>query len=562
MKSNRGFGQAINLAIPLLFIAILFYWPLAKILSRGFNGGWFSAITTIRIGSIIWFTIWQAFLSAIISLILGIPGAYLLYNRRFAGQKFLRAFITVPFILPTIVVAIGFTALQRLPIVGGLLYNGSLIPAIICAHVFMNYSLVVRSVGSMWSTLDSNTEDAAALDGAGRVRTLWSITMPQLRVAIISAFSLVFIYCFASFGIILVLGGGLVNSVETEIFTAATQYLDLPKTTGLAFVQISLTALVFLIAQRSNQHTVMIEQSDTSAKLKRVDHRDWLAVMVTGFVLVSFALPIASILVRAFIFNRHLALMNFRNLAGFGARDLLNITVGRAALNSVRNLTVSLTLTMLISFLVSYAISRRTSNRRTSNRRSRALQRLVDILFQIPLGISSVVLGFGYLITFSGGFLPLRSSWLVTPLVQSLMATPLVIRFIYPALISIDRDFLEAAATESASAWQTWWQIEFPLIQTSTYTAFGYAAIISLGEFGAASFLAYGDQGTLPTVLYQLISRPGEQNYGMAMATSATLIFLAFIMVYLTSAPRRIFKRFGLRSVEAESGRVGELVSY
>ena len=534
MNSKRRYGLTLVVVIPLVFIGVLFYLPLGRILSMGFDGGTIAAITTHRIAAIVWFTIWQAFLSAVITLILGIPGAYLLYNRRFKGQKFLRAVITVPFVLPTIVVAIGFTSLRTLPLVGGLFSGASMIPAIICAHVFMNYSLIVRGVGSMWSTLDSRTEDAAALDGAGRLRTLWSITLPQLRAAIISAFSLVFIYCLASFGIILVLGGGLVNSIETEIFTAATQFLDLTKTTGLAIVQMALTAVAFLIAQRATRKSVMIEAVDSESIRKRVDRRDWPAVMLTGVVLTFLiGLPVISVVVRAFIFQGNLSLMNFGNLGGFGARDLLSITVGQAAMNSVRNLIISLTLTMIISLLVSYGISR---NSRSA--RFKIAQRVLDILFQIPIGVSAVVLGFGYLVTFSGGIFPLRSSWLVVPLVQSLLATPLVIRFIYPALLSIDRELLDAAAVDSASASQSWWHIELPLIRTSITTAFGYAAIISIGEFGAASFLAYGDQGTLPTVLYQLISRPGEQNYGMAMATSALLILLAFLTIFLISAPK------------------------
>jgi thiamine transport system permease protein len=534
VNSKRRYGLTLVVVIPLVFIGVLFYFPLGRILSMGFGGGTIAAITTHRIAGIVWFTIWQAFLSAVIALILGIPGAYLLYNRRFKGQKFLRAIITVPFVLPTIVVAIGFTSLRTLPLVGSLFSGSSMIPAIICAHVFMNYSLIVRGVGSMWSTLDSRTEDAAALDGAGRLRTLWSVTLPQLRAAIISAFSLVFIYCLASFGIILVLGGGLINSIETEIFTAATQFLDLTKTTGLAIVQMAVTAVAFLIAQRATRKSVMIEAVDSESIRKHVDRRDWLAVMLTGVVVVFLiGLPVISVLVRAFIFQGNPSLMNFGHLGGFGARDLLSITVGQAAMNSVRNLIISLTLTMIISLLVSYVISRS-----SGNARFKIAQRVLDILFQIPIGVSAVVLGFGYLVTFSGGIFPLRSSWLVVPLVQSLLATPLVIRFIYPALLSIDRELLDAAAVDSASASQSWWHIELPLIRTSITTAFGYAAIISIGEFGAASFLAYGDQGTLPTVLYQLISRPGEQNYGMAMATSALLILLAFLTILLISAPK------------------------
>lgn len=523
----------------LLFIGVLFYWPLGKIVAMGLHGDWLSAISTPRVLSVLWFTIWQAALSALLTLALGIPGAYLLYNKKFPGQRFVRALITVPFILPTIVVAIGFTSLRQLPLLSNLLYGHSVVPAIICAHIFMNYSIVVHTVGGAWRTLDPSTESAAALDGAGRFRTLWSITLPQLKPAVISATALVFLYCITSFGIILVLGGGIVNSIETEIFTTATQYLDLPKTSGLALIQTVLTIIVFIVAQRVVRNAAALEEVAAATSRSRVDLRDWPAVLLTGFLLLFLIiLPMATVFVQAFTHENIFSLMNFANLSGNGARDLLSITVGQAAQNTVRNMAISSALTLIIGLTVLFLLSRRTRNPRL-----RFLQRTMDIIFQLPLGISSVVLGFGYLVTFSGGLFPLRESWLVTPLVQSLLAIPLVIRFIYPALQTIDSELRDAAETDAATTSQLWWLIEVPIIRGVIATAAGYAAIISIGEFGAASFLAYGDQGTLPTVLYQLIARPGGQNYGMAMAASAILITIVFILVYLASlsnSPRRL----------------------
>ncbi len=527
---------------PLLFIGVLFYWPLGKIVAIGLHGDWLSAISTPKVLSVLWFTIWQAALSAFLTLLLGIPGAYLLYNKKFPGQRFVRALITVPFILPTIVVAIGFTSLRQLPLLSNLLYGSSVVPAIICAHIFMNYSIVVHTVGGVWATLDPSTESAAALDGAGRFRTLWSITLPQLKSAVTSATALVFLYCTTSFGIILVLGGGIVNSIETEIFTAATQYLDLPKTSGLALIQTALTIITFIVVQRVLRNSAMLEDAQAATSRSRVDRRDWPAVLLTGFLLLFLIiLPIATLFVRAFIHENIFSLANFANLSGNGARDLLSITVGQAAQNTVRNMVISSALTLIIGLTVLFLLSRRTRNKYIY-----VFQRVADILFQLPLGISSVVLGFGYLISFSDGPLPLRASWLVTPLVQSLLTIPLVIRFLYPALQSINSELRDAAETDAATTSQIWWLIEIPIIRGVIATVTGYAAIISIGEFGAASFLAYGDQGTLPTVLYQLIARPGGQNYGMAMAASAILITIAFLLVYLVTlsvSPRRLARQ-------------------
>ncbi len=509
---------------------MLFYWPLGKILSIGFAGDWFTRITTHRIAGILWFTIWQAALSAAICLLFGIPGAYVLYHRRFRGQKFVRSLITVPFMLPTIVVAIGFTAFKKLPIISSLFFGHSNIPIIICANVFMNYSLVVRIVGGVWTTLDSGIEDAAALDGAGRFRTLTSVTLPQLAQSVASAGALIFLYCAANFGLVLVLGGATTKTIETEIYVATTQYLDLSKAAGLVLVQTFLTIIAFLIAQQLSKGPAGFFTSTSIEPKVHVDRRDAPAVIITTLFTGSLiVLPLCAVLLKSFQVGSSIGMSNYANLGSHGARDVLSISVGQAAINTVRNAIITTILSIGIGVVSSYLLSRE----RPKNK-SRFFQLGMDILFQMPVGVSSVVLGFGYLISFNSDLFALRSSWLVTPLAQSLLCIPLVIRMVYPALNSIDSDLRESAETDSASPSQIWWLIEAPIIRGAILIATGYAAVIAIGEFGAANFLAYGDQGTLPTVLYQLISRPGAQNYGMAMASSALLITVALLIVSAT----------------------------
>jgi thiamine transport system permease protein len=217
---------------------------------------------------------------------------------------------------------------------------------------------------------------------------------------------------------------------------------------------------------------------------------------------------------------------NFINLATRGDRDLLNISVWQAALNSFRNLTLAASLSVILGTLVAYMASRVTPSKPMA-----ALNRILNSAFMLPMGISSVVLGFGYLVTFGAPPLEIRSQWIVLPIVQALMAMPLVIRLVYPALASIEREQIESAETAGATAGQIWRYIELGLISTSFKTAVAFAMIVSIGEFGAASRLVSGDQATLSTVLYQLISRPGSTNYGMAMAVAALLVVLTAALV-------------------------------
>jgi thiamine transport system permease protein len=528
-------------AAPLAFIAVLFYWPLVNIISRGLEANWLAVYFEPATLKAIWFTIWQAALSTALALVVGIPSAYVLYRKRFFGQRFVRALITVPLVLPTIVVAIVFSSFRTeheiYESLGlGFFFENS-IYWIIAAHVFVNYSLVVRIIGGVWVNLDIETEESASIAGAGRFKTAVAVSLPQLKTAVVSAAALTFLFCSSSYGIILVLGGGLVQSIETQIATAALQFLDLQKAAALALLQTAITAIAFLVSESISRPPVGIEIVDETTQKPRLDWRDWPVVSITAFMAIGMiAIPLALVMVKAFTFDAQLSLQNFINLAGRGDRNLLNISVGEATINTLRNVVISTTISLILGVLIAYLLSRS-----LRSRKSRVTHHAIDVLFLIPIGISSVVLGFGYLITFGAGAFPLRESWLVVPIVQALMSLPLVVRIVYPALVSIGTEHREAAALSGATASQTWWSIEAGIIRPVILTAAGFAMIAGIGEFGAASLLAYGNQATLPTVLYALISRPGEQNFGMTMAVCAILIALTFTLVLAVSArkPRR-----------------------
>jgi thiamine transport system permease protein len=513
-------------AIPLTFVAVLFYWPIAKITSLGFSGDWLATLTEPKTLEVIWFTLWQAAVSTLVTLVIAIPGAYLLYRRSFPGQRLIKALITVPFVLPSIVVAVGFTVFRNVHdfwIELGATFLSDPVYWIIAAHVFVNYSIAVRTIGGVWAALDAEIDEAAELDGAGRLRTLLAVSLPQLRPAIFSAAALVFLFSATSFGIVLVLGGGQVQTIETAIYFSATQFLELEGAAALVFIQTLITAAAFFIGSSFATGTVGLEQVFEGSRKPRVDRRDWPATVVTaGIVLGLLVMPMLLVLVEAFKVGDGWGFTNFANLGTRGARDLLNISVLDAAVNSLRNMIVAAGIAFVLGTLISWLLVR-------------TKQKLLDLVFLVPLGVSSVVLGFGFLVSFDAVWFPLRSSWLIVPLAQALIALPMVIRLVYPALVSIGKEPIEQASLDGASSWQTFRFVESGMIKGVLLTALGYAAIISIGEFGASTFLAYGSEGTIPTLLFRLIARPGEQNYGMAMAVSAILIAFVWLVMLLLS---------------------------
>ena len=531
MRSGRPSGQQslsrkLLWAIPLTFVAVLFYWPIAKITSLGFSGDWLTTLSEPKTLEVIWFTLWQAAVSTLVTLVIAIPGAYLLYRRSFPGQRFIKALITIPFVLPSIVVAVGFTVFRNVHdfwIQLGLTFLSDPIYWIIAAHVFVNYSIAVRTIGGVWAGLDTEMDEAAELDGAGRLRTLLAVSLPQLRPAIFSAAALVFLFSATSFGIVLVLGGGQVQTIETAIYFSVTQFLDLEAAASLVFIQTLITAAAFLVGSSLAKGTVGLEQVFEGTRKPRVDKRDWPAsVLTAGIVVGLLVMPMLLVMVESFRVGDGWGLSNFANLGTRGARDLLNISVLDAAGNSLRNMVVAAGIAFVLGTLISWLLIR-------------TRQKLLDLVFLVPLGVSSVVLGFGFLVSFDTAWLPLRSLWLIVPLAQALIALPMVIRLVYPALVSIGKEPIEQASLDGASSWHIWRFVESGMIKGVLLTAAGYAAIISVGEFGASSFLAYGSEGTIPTLLFRLIARPGEQNYGMAMAVSAILIVFVLLVMLLLS---------------------------
>jgi thiamine transport system permease protein len=203
---------------------------------------------------------------------------------------------------------------------------------------------------------------------------------------------------------------------------------------------------------------------------------------------------------------------------------MLNISVLDAAFNSVRNAA----LVMLLVTPIAWMLSRRKSTR------------LLPIL---PAGLSPVVLGLAALAI--SGYLPreITSGWLLLPLVQVLFALPICYQVLQPARQSLDAEQLEAAALDGAGRLRSFWSIEFPQLRRSIALAASFAGLTSLGEFGAASFLAFGSNETLPIVMYQLEGRPGGDNYGMVMVASAIYILLTAFIVWLLAKPSKTDNR-------------------
>src|SRR5699024_3924896 len=353
-----------------------------------------------------------------------------------------------------------------------------------------NYALVVRGVGGMWERLDSRTEEAAAALGARPSRVFFAVTLPALMPAIVSAASLVFLFCATAFGVVLVLGGPRVGTVETEIWTLTTQFLDLRSAAVLSIVQLVIVSGVLLTANAArNKREVALRL--TSTAVSRAPLRwgaDWPAIAVTASTGVFLlALPMVHLVTASLRTSSGWGLGNYRALGTLGTHNALSVPVWHAAANSVKIALLATIIAVGVGTLVSLIASRRP---RTA--RIRRLVAGVDAAFMLPLGVSAVTVGFGFLVTLNRPPLDLRN--ILIPIAPAVVAIPLVVRTITPVLRAIDPRMREAASVLGAGPGAVLARIDGPFLIRSLGLAIGFAFAASLGEFGATSFLARPDQ--------------------------------------------------------------------
>jgi thiamine transport system permease protein len=539
---------ALLVLVPLGFFGLFFAYPVGTIIDRGLRPGGRLDLEPLRnvatdpaLRHVVWFTVWQAAASTALTVLLALPGAYVLSRYRFRGRRLVWAAVTVPFVLPTIVVASAFLSLlgPHGPL-GSLGLIGTVWPILI-AHAFFNYAVVVRTVGGLWSHLDPRTEEAARVLGAGRVRTFMKVTLPALRPALAAAASIVFLFTFTSFGVILILGGLKYTTLEVEIYRQTAELLDLPTAAALSIVQLAAVVAVLIVsgrAQRRRADALRLRAHDEIVRpLHGAGARLWLAF--NGLIMVALlGLPVAVLVERSFRVGHGYGFGFYRALADTPGNSTFFVPPLEAVRNSIVFAVAATAISLVVGGMTAFAIARRPA-------RSRAWRptRLFDTLVLLPLGTSAVIVGFGFLITLDHPPIDLRTSPALIPIAHALVATPFVVWTMVPLLRSIDPRLREAAAMLGASPARVWREVELPIVTRAVLVAAAFAFAISLGEFGATVFIARPDYPTLPIVIYRLLGKPGVLNFGQAMAASV-------ILMLVTGGAVLLIERFRAGSAE------------
>ncbi|MEV6963254.1 iron ABC transporter permease [Streptomyces sp. NPDC051207] len=527
---RRGNAARLGLmALPVAFFAVFFAYPVAAIVARGLKTGegWHlgriaDVLQEPGVRHVLWFTTWQAFVSTALTLLIALPGAYVFARFAFRGKQVLRALVTVPFVLPTVVVGTAFLALVGR---GGLLDElwgvrlDTTVWAILLAHVFFNYAVVVRTVGGLWAQLDPRQEEAARMLGASRLRAWRQVTLPALAPAVAAAALMVFLFTFTSFGVVQILGGPTFSTLEVEIYRQTSEIFDLSTAAVLTMIQfVALGAVLALHAWTVRRRETALRLVDASVTARRPHGAGQWALLagVVATVGVLLVLPLA-VLVRRSLDAPGLGY--YRALTGEDGGVFLVPPIEAVGI-SLQYAVAATAIAVVIGALAATALTRRDAG---------AFVRGFDALLMLPLGVSAVTVGFGFLIALDEPPLDLRASWILVPLAQALVGVPFVVRTMLPVLRAVDARLREAAAVLGASPWRVWREVDLPLVRRALLIAAGFAFAVSLGEFGATVFIARPDRPTLPVAVARLLGRPGDLNYGQAMALSTILMIVCAV---------------------------------
>ena len=530
-----------SLQISALFLLITgFYWPVFNFLSGSnplnpeysflqwsFLKDFLNDTWNLRV---IIFSIYQAILSAFLSIIFGLPGAWLITHYNFPGKYIFRLLTYLPFIMPSILVVLamvlffgnnGWINRALMSLLGTeeppvhFLYS---LHGILIAHVFYNFPLAMKIIADQWERISLKYLQAACSLGAGEKRRFFSITFPLLLPSIGSAFVLIFLLCMNSFAIILVLGGGIrFTTIEVLIYQLARIELDFSGAASLAFLQAGLSLLCMMILLRRRNLSVIQKSGFKISLLKSLKDgspKAWFG-MFWIVVLLVFALgPLTAIFLDSFrkfengqwLFTlewySRIFSWNDNNYFLLSLWNSLLIGIGSALLSSLCGLG-------LVS-LIAYR---------------RGMQRsLWEILSLFPIALSTVVFGVAWFYFYQKYLIDILPLIFVVIAMHALLTCPYWIRIVLPTLENIPKQWHSESKMLGKKPFEYGLEILWPWLRKTFLIAFFFSFSLSLGELNSTMMIADNTVRTLPIEIYSAIS---GYRFSYASAVGVILLLLS-----------------------------------
>lgn len=493
----------------------------AKPIGSGLSAALFSSQTVAAVR----FSLFQAAASTLLAVIIGLPGAYFVATYNFAGRKPFLSLAAVPFCLPPILVILAFIlyygkngwfsrALAAANLGGGgggFLYS---FWGLVTVHAFYNFPIIIQNVGAVWAKLPKSREEAARTLGAGRFRAFAAGSLPQLLPSLLQSASLVFLFCFFSFTIVLVFGGLSGSTLEVGIYRAIRFTGDRQRALALAAVQ---TAIALIAAggfeSFGRKGAAVSKGFGAVAPRRRPKRAARTAIAAYEILVIVFFLgPLFALAAEAFTVRGSMAgaarfgFGTFARLLGPGA------PLVKALLNSLSLSGLAAILATLFGAALSAAEHYAGSGRRST------------WIALLPLAISPALIAAGLSALFGSG------GRAVIVLGQLSIAWPFVARSMEASFGALERRKNEAARTLGATPANAFLLADLPIVAPSLASAAAFAFSMTMGDANIPLLLGGGRFETLPLLLYRLtasyrFSEACAVGIILAIATSAAFFF-------------------------------------
>ena len=551
--------------LPVLAVILTFVLPYGAAFWKAFTGadGGNSLWGYAPMFRITFFTIKQAFFSVLAALALGLPGAWLLGSGKTRFTSLLRSLTAIPFAMPSILVVLGFVLffgnsgwLNRL--IGNfngtgtgplrILYRPA---AIVLAHGFYNFPIVIRFVGDGLAGIRRAYVPAARNLGASPFKTLITVIFPMLIPSILGAVLLVFLYCFTSFAVVLVLGGGpSTSTLAVEIYRFARISLNYHNAGILAILETFFAVLIFaayvLTGKKNRKITADIEgeapvRKDTfvSPGKKNPDVFKTVYCVIITLLVIG---PLFSVILESFLFRSTRAAgqtlslrwwYSLSNIMQSPARENLFLS---ALMRSIFLSIFSASLTCVFAVLMAGTV-KITTERKNKKKYSALFGNSIVFFACAPIVSSGIVLGLGWLILYGRKF---SHAPFALVIIHAVMALPIAFNFVSEGFRSLPENLFDSAAVFGAGPFRRIFTVAVPLSLSQLRSAWGFAAAMSLGELNMVMMLGMEDWETLPLFIYRAA---GAYRYGTACAAGTVLILGCTVFFLLSELSEKIIKQ-------------------
>ncbi|HMX66921.1 MAG TPA: ABC transporter permease subunit, partial [Microthrixaceae bacterium] len=385
-------------------VAVAVAVPVVAVLGRALriDGAWSpDALERILSNGRTWrlvaVTVAQAIVSTALTAVIGVPLAWVLARFRFPGRSAVRTAAMVPFVLPSVVLG---SAIASILGPRGLVDLRATWWPVLVAHVCFNLAVFVRVVGAALDGLDPAIEDVARTLGATPWKAAKRVMLPAVAPAIGAAAVVVFLFCLTSFGVIVILGGGSVSTLEVEIWVRATRQFDLSGAAVLAGIQVLAVVATLALHARFARRSVRARRGGRRWACRPDSVGEWTQVLAAvGAVGAVTVVPIAALVERSLrLSDGSHGLDHWRHLGAASSGTGLTVSPWDAVRVSILSALAATAIAVLVGVPAARLVARRPGG-------------AADRVMLVPLGVSATTIGLGLLLAVGRPPVDLRRAW-------------------------------------------------------------------------------------------------------------------------------------------------------